>query len=62
MKKLFTFFLLALFGASSVFGQANFLKISDNIAALKVASISDNNTGVIVLGSTTKGDGGGGIY
>jgi hypothetical protein len=61
MKRFFHILcVLALFGASSVFGQQQYVRVLDNIAALKRASVSDR--AFIVLGSSTADDGGGGVF
>jgi hypothetical protein len=61
MKRFFHILcVLALFGASSVFGQQQFVRAINNIAALKQASVSDRS--FLVLGTTTEGDGGGGVF
>jgi hypothetical protein len=61
MKRFFHILcVLALFGASSVFSQQQYVRVLDNIAALKRASVSDRV--FIVLGTSTADDGGGGVF
>lgn len=62
MNKILIFVVMALIGASSVFGQQKLVKQVDTIADLKNQNVNDIHKSIEVLGLSTRGDGLGGLY